>query len=157
MKKLLVITILLFTVTITAQVEETVPKALTLSEQIYSDVKGSLQGLGEALEVGASHVYKFLIRQQMIIAVTHTLFGLFGFLAFINWFKSYNDEKEIWFTADVKEGRPDDPSGIMLVRLLQLIVALILIIVSISNLDLIITGFLNPEYGAMKEILTIIK
>jgi hypothetical protein len=157
MKKLFIMAMLLLTVTLPAQTgtNESVPEVLSLSEQIYSDVKESLKGLGEALEVGASHVYTFLVKQQMIIAVTYSLFGVIGLIFAMNWFKAYNNVKEIWFLQ--VEYESDNPTGIMIIRTAQIAFSIIMIVAFIVNLNVVITGFFNPEYGAMKEILTLIK
>ena len=49
------------------------------------------------------------------------------------------------------------PTGLGVVRVLQLCFGLTFVIIGICNIDTIITGVINPEYGAIQEIIDMIK
>ncbi len=151
MKKLFIIcTMLLFSVAfIQAQEAEEILKDTTdlTIREVYEDVKGGLNGLALALEAPAEHVYDVLVKEQKITAITYLIMLIFIYVLSIilcsitryAYVKDWDDDIIQWF------GVP----GIIL-----LIVA---IIVSFVAGPEIISGFVNPEYDAIKDILTVIK
>lgn len=127
--------------------------------QVYQDVKQGLQGLGEALKTGAEHVYEILIKQQFVESITWLIVILilsiasfvllkFGLNDMWNIRKDYYGQGE--HLKEVKESR---------VALLVFGAAcgLSAAICFMINANDIITGFVNPEYGAMKEIMEFVK
>lgn len=124
------------------------PPELT-KEVIYQDVKAALNQLGEALAVGGEHVYLVLVRQQIVSAVTWTIVLLSSLLMLYNFMKAAVNIDERW--------EEQAPTAIGIVRIGQGIIFGILLIVSLFHIDYIFTGFINPEYGAIKEIMSIIR
>jgi len=169
MKKLLIITILsLFTFnlsysnnqtdTIPSKPPESVlkqlPDSLNLTfKEVYSDIKEGLQGLGAALKVGSEHVYEVLIRQQYVYAISYSFLPLL-FIIFILWFKS-NYSKAKWYSG--YRDTEDDWNKYATLTIVTGIMSLVFLIASIHNFHAIVTGFINPEYGAIKEIINFIK
>jgi hypothetical protein len=157
MKNLLLILTLMF-VTIQVSADSTQTKFQDLKEvvdtsstfkMIYNDVKDGITALGSALKVGAEHVYTVLVRQAIVEAITFLIIGIIGLILctkFVNHYKS--DEK--WHEND-------NPTGLGVLRVFQVILGSILFLISILTIDVIITGFVNPEYAAIKEILNILK
>lgn len=150
MKKFIIfIALALFSITSHAQ--DTSIKKLTDSGQVtfskvYNDVKGALVGLGAALKVGAEHVYGIFIKQQIINAIVWSV--IFILMAIILLKSLHIMCKEIdWNEVQVKT----------VMALVFTIFSTIGVIVCLCHTDVIVTGFCNPEYGAIQEIMDKIK
>lgn len=122
-----------------------------LSKQVYSDVKQALVGLGQALKVGAEHVYKVLVMQQVVKAIEWTILGLVPFLLLLVFGKA----SLRWANKD--EGTADDQGVRVLITCIFWIACLIGMIIFVFHVNTIVTGFVNPEYGAMLDIMDFIK
>lgn len=161
MKHLLILLsiVLLNVVTVSGQTLDSLKNEVTeiideqevkpLMHKMYDDIKEALVGLSGALKVGTEHVYKVLVKQQMVNSVMYIILGLISIFLLNNFIKAYKSDEE-W--ADF-----DNPTGIGVIRVLQAILGLVLCFMSLINIDLIMTGLINPEYGAMKEIISWIK
>lgn len=138
---------------------------ITLSK-VYSDVKDGLKGLGDALKVGSEHVYSVLVKQQYVNAMVFSLlflFGLIGLFYFYSCFKSenrfeyeqkYNRQTDLYENI-VDKTRWNDSHTFKTVITGFCTVGLLL--PALFNIDIILTGFINPEYGALKDIMNFIK
>lgn len=148
MKKLFFIVLMLTQMQVFAQ--DSITTQITETERIidkYSDkATEAIKGLAIALEVPAKHVYKILIKQQLIYSIGWILVFVVGITAsfFLIKFVKYAIEQN-W----------DETAIIMSVFLGGGCVALM--IASIMNFDVILTGIINPEYGAIQEISKLIK
>jgi hypothetical protein len=116
-------------------------------KMIYSDAKAGLEGLAKALKVGAEHVYVVLIKQQVVKSITWcalylvAVFLIVVMVKFSKWaYKTY-----------------DSDSPIIIPIVFGWLGVLIFSIFCISNLDTVVTGFVNPEYGAMESIFDFVK
>ena len=78
-----------------------------------------------------------------------------GIIIFWTLPKSFSNEKEKWFIN--VNSYTTDPTAIFGLRLVQMIVSLIIFIIIMCNLDTMITGIVNLEYGAIKNIISFIK
>ena len=123
----------------------------SVSKQLYTDLKSGLVGIAGALKVGAEHVYEILVRQQVVNSILYLLCGVLAFISIIN-FISKNKSSEVWFDDDV-----DFITGLGFIRLIQLIIGFILLLVFLFHLDNIVTGFINPEFGALEQIMNWVK
>lgn len=121
--------------------------------KVYEDVKSGLTGLASALKVGAEHVYGILVKQQIVTSCVWLTVFLIGFLSIINWFKAYKSN-EVWYND---EDYSEHITGLGIIRVIQIVISLILLITSIMQIDVIFTGFINPEYAAIKEIMQWVK
>ena len=107
----------------------------------------ALKGLAEALQVPADHVYGILIKQQLLLSVSWMIFFLFGIAGI------FTVTRIILFM--VKQDY--DEFAMVLTGVLGGAASLIVTIVGLVHTEVILTGFINPEYGAIKEISNIIK
>jgi len=164
MKKLLLLLIVLFTVStnyaqqdttgvlhrVSEGIKTTTSKVDTgsLYKQIYGDVKTGLKAVAEGLKVGVEHVYIVLVKQQVVKSITWTLLIILSFISICLWFKAYKS-KEVWFDGS-------DATGLGVVRTIQLILSSLIFVISILYINTIITGFINPEYGALEEVVDFI-
>jgi hypothetical protein len=116
----------------------------SLYRTIYEDAKSGLKGIADALKVGAEHVYIVIVKQQVVKAVTWLIFILLqiplGVLVYVGGKKlfAYCDKGNplpVFYTIFIG-GTP-----------------IVLLIIGLCHLDVIVTGFLNPEFGAMEQIM----
>ncbi len=121
---------------------------ITQTERIidkYADkVAGALESLAHTLEVPAEHVYGLLVRQQAINSV-YTIIVLITGIA-LCWLCGKGIKK--WMEEDsFMEGGPVVIMGV---------IGVICALNGIFQIDVILTGFFNPEYGAIQEIKNLI-
>jgi hypothetical protein len=134
-------------------------------DKVFDRTEAAVSKLAEALKVPASHVYDILVGQQRIQAITNLIGIAFCFLLSflliyipykcckntnINYGKknsSYKDSNRYDF--DDKWYPFSWVSGI--------IIGTITFIYSICVLSDVVSGLLNPEYGAIKDILKVLQ
>jgi hypothetical protein len=117
---------------------------------MYSDFKQGIVALASSLKVGAEHVYGVLVKQQIVKAITWLFLSIIGFLLLISWIKVYKKDDEDW-------GNNQGPSGIGIIRGIQIVVALLILGLSLFRIDTITTGLINPEYGAIEDVIEMVK
>lgn len=121
---------------------------------MYSDFKQGIVALASSLKVGAEHVYEVLVRQQIVYAIVFLSLTIIGFILILNWIKKYKDDKEVWKSGSSYN---ENPTGLGVLRFIQIIVALIMIGIGVCNISTIMTGFVNPEYGAIQDVIEMVK
>lgn len=117
--------------------------------KVYSDVKSGLAGLSGALKVGAEHVYQIIVKQQVANSIIWLLIGilpLFVLLAF---------GKTMWMWASKTSS--DSEGFTVFVAFLFFAITILPSIFMLFNINEMVTGFYNPEYGAIKEIMEFTK
>ena len=115
---------------------------------VYNDVKEALSGLANGLQVGGEHVYEVLVRQQLIVGITWLSYLILLVpICFIFVYSYKNIENG---TSDATEGFN------VFILVLSGCFALLTAILFIIELRVGLTGFFNPEYGAIQEILKLI-
>jgi len=131
---------------------------VTMSK-VYSDVKAGLVGLADGLKTTAEHVYVVLVRQQIVYAVSYTILDLFLIiltiffsLNFIKNNRRFSDSKDDWYHDDF-----EDHFGSIGMLIISIILGILTIISLSLTISDIMTGFINPEYGAIKDIINFIK
>lgn len=167
MKKVLTVIIAMsFLFVSYAQKTDSLPDTAKLTlTKVYADVKAGISGLAQSLKVPATHVYEILVRQQVTYSIINILMvlGLFicclltaryakitykGHLAL---YKLRTDRTD----ADIE----DTPKGVLSVILA--VISIILggagVIVLCTTMQETVIGFTNPEYGAIKEIISFVK
>lgn len=113
---------------------------------MYQDVKSGITGLAEGLKVGAEHVYIVLVKQQIVNSITWTILTIVSLTLFYLFYKGFQkgmkdgwDEVLIPYTVFLGGG------------------SLIFVIGCLLHLNIIVTGFVNPEYGAIMDIIKFVK
>jgi hypothetical protein len=143
-------TLLLLLVAFTASAQTDSSKVTF--DRVYSDVKSAVSGIGSALKVGAEHVYEVLVKQQFVQSITglFTLIFIWAILSLLVWKLPKN--RDFYFDE------LDLPHIYTFLLGIGLIVGSIFSVVyTVGIIPVIITGFINPEYGAIREILETIK
>lgn len=116
---------------------------------MYSDFKQGIVALASSLKVGAEHVYGVLVRQQIVNGVVYLIIFIMGMFLIHNWIKKYKSD-ERWASGE-------EPTGLGIIRIFQIIAAFILVTVGIFHIDTIMTGLINPEYGAIQDVIQMVK
>ena len=119
-------------------------------KMVYTDIKDGISALASGLRVGAEHVYMVLVKQQIVYAIVYLIIGLFSLFLIVNWINGYKDTKQEWSNSE-------EPTGLGIIKLIQIIVGGIMLGVFLFHIDTIIMGFVNPEYGAIQTIIDIVK
>lgn len=134
------------------KVEQSIPDSAKVTfSKVYTDVKAGLQGLGSALKVGAEHVYGVLVKQQIVYSITYLL--LYAVILLVFKF-TYKLTRTTRFKEQMEESYPDgDYHLIIIANVAVLVILVTLVCCTVEN---VVTGFVNPEYGAIKEIIKFI-
>lgn len=112
-------------------------------EKAYDAIKG----LAEALQIPAEFLYGVLKKQQVVNSVTYLLLLIMGLILLIPSVKSFS-KVEYDATGDTTNN-----TGIYLaLGMVGCFVSAILIVIGVITIDSIVMGFVNPDYGAIKEI-----
>lgn len=110
---------------------------------VYTDFKSGLLGIATALKVGAEHVYIVIVKQQIVRSIVYILLFLLS-ITFI--FIGYCIGKKI--------GWKEDASAL---SLFLFIPGVIIFIIAMFHIDILVMGIINPEYGAMQDIIEMVK
>lgn len=118
-------------------------------KNIYSDVKAGLIGIDTGLKVGVEHVYKVLVMQQVVKAVQWIILGLLPTILLIVFGKS------VWRWGDRIAEETDGFSAFVAgVFYVMCFTGLLLFV---FHIDVIATGIINPEYGAIEDIVSFVE
>jgi len=169
MKKLALILMVGFIcTTMIAQTSNEVVKedlaATQIIDQVFDRTTEAVQQISAALKVPAEHVYTVLVKQQVIKSVS-TLVGIILslFICFLAIYIPLKDweNKNIEYNKQSNRGEYyqhydlDDEWWLFSI-VPAVCLAIIIIIILVCSVSSIITGFVNPEYGAIQDILSIL-
>lgn len=115
--------------------------AQSLMRTIYNDAKAGIQGLASALKVGAEHVYLVLVKQQLVYSICWLISWILIIIVLTYFIKF---AKHVW--------KEDDEGGLVV----SFVIGICLIVwlsINLCHIDNMVTGFVNPEYGAIMEIM----
>ncbi len=145
MKKLILMLLISITTSTFAQ-ETKIPDTTQITlTKFYNDVTQEIKDLATSLKVPAEHVWNILIKQQRVESITYISMLAFVFLTtLILVFLSTLAYKKEW---------EDMASALLIISVFIVIIEIIAFFFLIPH---IITGFTNPEYGAIREITNLI-
>lgn len=158
MKKLIAI-FLVVIIGFSANAQDSIKVAVSDTSQVtynkvYNDVKAGLTGLAAGLKVTATHVYEVLVKQQVVNAIIGLISViLLSIITIVLWIKFNINIKRTetdgdkWYRDDL-----DDHFGLIGLMIIAIIFTVVTLIIFGVNINSIITGFCNPEYGAIKDI-----
>lgn len=150
MKKLIILVLFAFVSSFVMAQDDTTKQEL--SHTIYKDVKGVIKDLADALKVGTEHVYEVLVKQQLVDSITYLL--LYGvFLFFIIWLTRNGNVLEKKGGHRTRE--EDDLMQWFYVP--AVILSILLAVFFLFTISTVVTGFINPEYGAITKIIEMLK
>lgn len=115
--------------------------------KVYSDISVKLDALGSSLKVGSKKIYSTLVQQQMVKSIVNliVIIALFILLPLMMYY----------FRNLSKSGEFENFTDVL--PFILLFINIVLFIYSVVCIQETITGFVNPEYGALKEIVDFIK
>lgn len=113
--------------------------------QVYQDFKGALSGAAEALKTGSEHVYEVLVRQQVVNSISLLIVSILLFTTAYFAFKFCN-------TKEIKDGLEDVDVGPVFAVIGTSVLIVSAIAFTAFHVTEIVTGFVNPEYGAIQDI-----
>ena len=116
---------------------------------VYSDIKTGIEGMAAALKVGAAHVYAVLVRQQIAKSVMILLVLITGIILLRLAWKTSKSEN--WD----EESNPQN--GMAILNIVFWVIVTICIIYFVCRSQTFLTGFINPEFGAMNDIVDFVK
>lgn len=109
---------------------------------IFDKTTEAVKGMADALKVPAEHVYTVIVKQQLTKSVTWTIVYVLLLIVCLwlwyLWLKDDGDDKLDWIVVPI-------------------LATIIYIILISASLTVVISGYFNPEYGAIKEIVELIK
>lgn len=160
MKKLILfISFILFSITTFAQDSTKVDTSSITWTKVYNDTKAGIIGLSSALKIGASHVYVVMVKQQIVTSITNSivLFLLLFSLICVSFtfYKNYKNtlnENHSWYRDNL-----EDHFGLLGLLIISVVLGVITLVAILSTLSETIMGLVNPEYGAMKDIISFVK
>ena len=129
---------------------------------LYYDIKGVLTSLGETLKVGTEHVYGVLIKQQIVSSIIWLLVIILLTTVAIIMIKIPNNKLKEVNKIRATDGKSlydidDLNDGYFVATILGVMLFVITIIIFCCTISRITTGFINPEYGALQDIINMIK
>jgi hypothetical protein len=116
---------------------------------IYGDIKTGIAALASGLKVGAEHVYMILVKQQVVNAIVWLLIGFIPLIVLLIFGKS------MWNWADKNSDESDGFT--VFIAILFYLFTILPSFFLMFNIDTVVTGFVNPEYGAIKDIIEIVQ
>lgn len=158
MKKIILIVFLTFGMLSYSQVNDSIPSKISETERIvdkYSDkIYTVVQELAKSLSVPAEYVYKVLVKQSVVESITWLVLFIISIILMIPFIKM---SSIIYDWDNMTDKYNNDKSGSLIPSLLSLIIGIIIFILALFNINIIIQGFVNPEYKAIETIINAIK
>lgn len=151
-----------FTVAAFAQKPDTSVSSLpdtakVTASKVYNDVKGALSSLGSLLKTGSEHVYGVLVRQSVVDSVAWIVIDIVLIIATIlvikNTFRLLSNFKN---GGKWQHDEWDEHGSSIFFCVLSLALFVATTVCIIASANTIITGFVNPEFGALKTIFELI-
>lgn len=127
-----------------------------IMNNVFDQTTEAVKQISDALKVPAEHVYSVLVKQQTVKSIGLLVIPFFFIvftIAFYRFHKYGMSPSKKYKGRDVYYENGDYCAF----PITSGIIALLLLIATISFIPNIIQGFINPEYGAIKEILNILK
>lgn len=121
-----------------------VEKTYQVAQAVVPKLERALQSLGNTLKVGASEVWDILVKQQLVWALCILLCLL---ATLFSWWHFYYRVAE-WRKNDHQE-------AYISVCVITFIIAGAGTIVTAMNFQDMMTGFINPRFGALKTVVEI--
>ena len=126
----------------------TVTEVVEGIEKISGNVWQALEELAKALKVPASHIYSVIITQQIVKAIVEII--VWFIIPLVLMLISFNYAVKKWKFFD-KEIMEDSDGGSAWLGVGMIIIPAVFMIFG-CDWTTIITGFINPEFGALTDI-----
>ena len=125
---------------------------------VYKDIRSGIEGMAAALKVGAAHVYEVLVRQQVAKSIVILIVFIAGIIFLIvAWKRAKIADWNADYGKDDNDKKLTGPNGWAVLDIVFWVLGIICVIYGICRIQTMITGFVNPEYGAMEDIVDFVK
>ena len=161
MKKLFLLSILIFTFAVGSAQDSLAVKSVippTVADQVnqvVDNVSNKVVALAEALKVPAEKVFIVMVKQQFIVALSESFSLSIFFIIFLLSILTLLNKNSHEYNYDDKF-RDFNARG-YITLMLSIIFGAIFTVNLFTSSDAILTGFFNPEYGAIQEIIEMIR
>lgn len=136
--------------------------------EVYNDAKEVIKDLASALKTTSEHVYGVLVKQAMVNSITLIICLVIGILLMSQCFKYMNKLRGEYTQWKIEQSGKNEggyyrdqdysPSTILIIQIVIYGVGgLSFILAVITNIELLVTGFINPEYSAIEKIIELLK
>jgi hypothetical protein len=124
-----------------------------LIDKYGGKVSAAMVAIAKELKQPVEHIYVVLVRQQVVKSIADLfLFLVTIVLSYIS-IKAMINPKALWNWNTINgAGNIYSTGGAILA-----VISVIILGVSISNFNEMVTGFVNPEFGAMQDIVGFFK
>jgi len=129
-----------------------------LTKQLYADskvlgskIEETLKSIAEGLKTTSIKAWEILVKQQLVWSLCYlflTLLSLYSIYRFFNQWKYMTEDKDE--SGDIKASQ-----GVL--TLMLGIIAFVSSIISGIHFEQMITGFVNPEFGALRTLFEMIQ
>lgn len=123
---------------------------------VYGDLKTvapkveeAVKEIAKGLKTGAESVWDILVKQQIVWSFCYLILFIIAIAAWINFYYRYNRGNK--YAKEQNNG--DWSSSDALITIISVTIAVMSSIHAIQYLEPMMTGFINPEFGAMKNII----
>lgn len=163
LKHLLLLILLIISIiplTTRASTKDTLTKT-----QVYNDVKTAIKEtspkIGEAikniaadLKVTSNEVWDILVKQQRVWSIGFLIGEILTIWCWCHfWYRMKQGRDTNWGYKKLDNNNSDDAYTIS--AWITFILAIFFSVVSLLNFNTMLTGFINPRYGAMKTIVEV--
>lgn len=167
MKNIILSLFVLLTLNVTAK-DTTSPKTADTAKfnwnSVYKDAKEGVKAIASGLKVGAEKVWIVLTKQQIVKAITNIVIYIFLFILFISFFNMSKARYKVC-KVRMKEHSGSYRSfeeyiegvGCIIFGVLSGISGIVLVVCFSATIDVTVTGIVNPEYGAIRDVMEFVK
>lgn len=160
MKKLFLLSILIFTFAVGSAQDSLAVKSVippTVADQVnqvVDNVSNKVVALAEALKVPAEKVFIVMVKQQFVVALSESIvLGVFFIIFILSALTLLNKNSHEY---DCDEFVDFNARGYVTLTF-SVIFGIIFTLSLLTSSDAILTGFFNPEYGAIQNIIEMVK
>ena len=118
-------------------------------KSLAPDIKSALVSIAEGLKTTSEKVWDILVKQQLVFSLSYLVLFISSLFLWFQFKKQYN-----LLQTDLDEDNNIKDKNILFTVLLALLAITDSVVSGLHMVDMI-TGFVNPEYGALKNIIEV--
>lgn len=118
-------------------------------KSLAPDIKSALVSIADGLKTTSEKVWDILVRQQLVFSLSYLVLFISSLFLWFQFKKQYNI-----LQTDLDDDNHIKDKHILFTVLLALLAIIDSVVSGLHMVDMI-TGFVNPEYGALKNIIEV--
>lgn len=130
-----------------------IEKAYSVAETIAPKIEEALKSLGSSLQVSANQLWDILVKQQKVWSICYLLVTLLALLSWGHFLYRFKIGSTYLIESGNNKGEWKEAN--LVITLLTCCISCALSITSYLHFTTMLTGFINPEYGALNTIIEI--